>query len=76
MIRAWYSFCLDLWTIFTHGGEAVRGNLDAQTYGEAVDAAMLIPQMPEAFMARDGGQAGRRPSSLSSTFRCACRYCR
>jgi len=27
--------------------------LHAQTYGEAVDAAMLIPHMLEAFMARD-----------------------
>lgn len=29
--------------------------LHAQTYGEAVDAAMLIPYMLEAFMARDRG---------------------
>ena len=29
--------------------------LHAQTYGEAVDAAMLIPLMLEAFMARDRG---------------------
>ncbi|WP_031755452.1 DUF2274 domain-containing protein [Pseudomonas aeruginosa] len=27
----------------------------AQAYGEAVDAAMLIPHMLEAFMARDRG---------------------
>lgn len=27
--------------------------LHAQTYGEAVDAVTLIPQMLEAFMARD-----------------------
>lgn len=29
--------------------------LHAQAYGEAVDAATLIPQMLEAFMARDRG---------------------
>lgn len=29
--------------------------LHAQTYGEAVDAAALIPHMLEAFMARDRG---------------------
>ena len=29
--------------------------LHAQTYGEAVDAATLIPYMLEAFMARDRG---------------------
>lgn len=29
--------------------------LHAQTYGEAVDAATLIPHMLEAFMARDRG---------------------
>jgi hypothetical protein len=29
--------------------------LHAQTYGEAVDAPMLIPHMLEAFMARDRG---------------------
>lgn len=40
---------------------ATKGNLDryatlyAQTYGEAVDAAVLIPHMLETFMARDRG---------------------
>ncbi|MGK2914963.1 MAG: DUF2274 domain-containing protein [Porticoccaceae bacterium] len=29
--------------------------LHAQTYGESVDAATLIPHMLEAFMARDRG---------------------
>ena len=29
--------------------------LHAQTYGEPVDVAMLIPHMLEAFMARDRG---------------------
>jgi hypothetical protein len=29
--------------------------LHAQTYGEAVDAAILIPHMLETFMARDRG---------------------
>ncbi|WPG36226.1 DUF2274 domain-containing protein [Variovorax sp. EBFNA2] len=29
--------------------------LHAQTYGEAVDAAALVPHMLEAFMARDRG---------------------
>lgn len=29
--------------------------LHAQTYGEAVDATVLIPHMLEAFMARDRG---------------------
>jgi hypothetical protein len=35
--------------------------LHAQTYGEAVDAATLIPHMLEAFMTRDRGfkRAGR-----------------
>lgn len=42
--------------------------LHAQTYGEPVDAVMLIPHMLEAFMARDREfrrgkpEAGRRPS--------------
>lgn len=39
--------------------------LHAQTYGEAVDAAALIPHMLEAFMARDRGfkkgSGGARP---------------
>jgi len=36
--------------------------LHAQTYGEAVDAMTLIPQMLEAFMAEDRGfkRAGRK----------------
>ena len=42
--------------------------LHAQTYGEAVDAATLIPHMLEAFMAGDRGfrrgrEGGRRSSS-------------
>ncbi|WP_282342926.1 DUF2274 domain-containing protein [Pseudomonas sp. PS02288] len=42
--------------------------LHAQTYGEAVDAAVLIPHMLEAFMAGDrgfkrGGQATPKPST-------------
>lgn len=38
--------------------------LHAQTYGEAVDAATLIPHMLEAFMARDRGdkRAEDRPN--------------
>ncbi|EPJ2922916.1 DUF2274 domain-containing protein [Pseudomonas aeruginosa] len=42
--------------------------LHAQTYGEAVDAAVLIPHMLEAFMAGDRGfkRAGQGPSKLSS----------
>ncbi|TAM93072.1 MAG: DUF2274 domain-containing protein, partial [Rhodanobacteraceae bacterium] len=38
--------------------------LHAQTYGEAVDAATLIPHMLEAFMA---GDRGFRRSNSSST---------
>jgi hypothetical protein len=30
-------------------------SLHAQTYGERVDAAVLVPHMLEAFMARDRG---------------------
>lgn len=30
-------------------------SLHAQTYGERVDAAMMVPHMLEAFMARDRG---------------------
>lgn len=42
--------------------------LHAQTYGETVDAAILIPLMLEAFMARDRGfrrqkEEGKRGSS-------------
>lgn len=42
--------------------------LHAQAYGEAVDAAVLIPHMLEAFMAGDrgfkrGGQATPKPST-------------
>ncbi|MCO3309397.1 DUF2274 domain-containing protein [Pseudomonas aeruginosa] len=33
--------------------------LHAQTYGEAVDATVLIPHMLEAFMAGDRGFRGR-----------------
>ncbi|HDR9224192.1 TPA: DUF2274 domain-containing protein [Burkholderia vietnamiensis] len=39
--------------------------LHAQTYGEAVDAATLIPHMLEAFMARDRGF--RRTSKSPAT---------
>lgn len=40
--------------------------LHAQTYGEAVDAAALIPHMLEAFMARDRGfRKGVRPKDSS-----------
>lgn len=41
--------------------------LHAQTYGEAVDAATLIPHMLEAFMARDRGfkPSRARPQSAS-----------
>ncbi len=47
--------------------------LHAQAYGEAVDAATLIPHMLEAFMARDRGfrrgdtikPAGRKTSGVS-----------
>ena len=41
-------------------------SLHAQTYGEAVDAATLIPHMLEAFMA---GDRGFRRSNSSSTRR-------
>lgn len=42
--------------------------IHAQTYGEAVDATMLIPHMLEAFMAGDRGfrrqkERGKRDSS-------------
>lgn len=45
--------------------------LHAQTYGEAVDATLLIPHMLEAFMATDRGfRRGRgddnRPSSRAA----------
>ncbi len=47
--------------------------LHAQTYGETVDAATLIPHMLEAFMARDRGfkssQARPRSPSLQKTER-------
>ena len=41
--------------------------LHAQAYGEAVDAAMLIPHMLEAFMAGDRGfrRGGRTKQALS-----------
>lgn len=44
--------------------------LHAQTYGETVDAATLIPHMLEAFMVRDRGfrrqkEEGRRGGSRS-----------
>ncbi len=41
--------------------------LHAQTYGETVDAATLIPHMLEAFMARDRGfkSSQTRPQSPS-----------
>lgn len=38
--------------------------LHAQTYGERVDAAALVPHMLEAFMARDRGfRSARRQAS-------------
>ncbi|MBJ9993797.1 DUF2274 domain-containing protein [Pseudomonas sp. S33] len=41
--------------------------LHAQTYGEAVDAATLIPHMLEAFMAGDRGfRKGERPKPSPS----------
>ncbi|WP_262219633.1 DUF2274 domain-containing protein [Stenotrophomonas maltophilia] len=41
--------------------------LHAQTYGEVVDAVMLIPHMLEAFMARDRGfrRGGQASTKLS-----------
>lgn len=39
--------------------------LHAQTYGEAVDAATLIPHMLEAFMAGDRGFRRKTQKSLS-----------
>lgn len=40
--------------------------LHAQTYGETVDAATLIPHMLEAFMARDRGfRRGKEEGSWS-----------
>lgn len=46
--------------------------LHAQAYGEAVDAATLIPHMLEAFMAADrgfrrGAAAQQRPAKAAST---------
>ncbi|MCK9563581.1 MAG: DUF2274 domain-containing protein [Bacteroidales bacterium] len=41
--------------------------LHAQTYGEPVDAVMLIPHMLEAFMARDRGFRRRSGSSGQSS---------
>ena len=38
--------------------------LHAQTYGERVDAAALVPHMPEAFMARDRGFRSARKQSV------------
>lgn len=41
--------------------------LHAQTYGEAVDAATLIPHMLEAFMARDRGfRRGNASTAIAS----------
>ncbi|MBS1157624.1 MAG: hypothetical protein H6R15_43 [Proteobacteria bacterium] len=40
--------------------------LHAQVYGEAVDAAVLIPYMLEAFMARDRGFKKKDASKLAS----------
>jgi hypothetical protein len=43
--------------------------LHAQTYGERVDAAVLVPHMLEAFMARDRGfrtMGARRPTKKPS----------
>ena len=45
--------------------------MHAQTYGEAVDGATLIPHRREAFIAGDrgfgkGGQAGRRANAEGS----------
>ena len=43
--------------------------LHAQTYGERVDAAALVPHMLEAFMARDRGfrtMGARRPTKKPS----------
>lgn len=37
------------------GAAPMDAALHAQAYGEAVDAAMLIPHMLEAFMAGDRG---------------------
>lgn len=51
---------------------ALKANLDryaalhAQTYGEQVDAATLIPHMLEAFIARDRGFK-RAPSKHTSS---------
>ena len=42
--------------------------MHAQTYGEAVDAASLIPHMLEAFMAADRGfRRGRAPVGRRTT---------
>ena len=38
--------------------------LHAQTYGERVDAAALVPHMLEAFMARDRGFRSARKQSV------------
>lgn len=45
--------------------------LHAQTYGEAVDAATLIPHMLEAFIAGDRGfrKMGEKRIALSATSR-------
>ncbi|MFN7040199.1 MAG: DUF2274 domain-containing protein [Acidovorax temperans] len=41
--------------------------LHAQTYGERVDAAALVPHMLEAFMARDRGfRSARRQATESA----------
>ena len=49
--------------------------LHAQTYGEAVDAATLIPHMLEAFMARDRafrrGDTKRKSPAVSARPACA-----
>lgn len=41
--------------------------LHAQTYGETVDAATLIPHMLEAFMARDRGFRSSRARAPSAS---------
>ena len=45
--------------------------LHAQTYGEAVDAATLIPHMLEAFMATDRGFRRGRGDDKQPSFRAA-----
>jgi len=45
--------------------------LHAQAYGEAVDAALLIPYMLEAFMAADRGFKRGRGDDKQPSFRAA-----